>query len=79
MCPVPCHSLPACSPPADEGDILLLCDSCDNACHLSCCQPPLKRVPKGDWFCLGCTASRQKLQQAQAAKAPARWAAGRAV
>ena len=32
--------------PADEGDVLLLCDSCDNACHLSCCNPPLKRVPK---------------------------------
>lgn len=38
----------------DDGDILLLCDSCDNACHLQCCQPPLKRVPKGDWFCVDC-------------------------
>jgi hypothetical protein len=33
---------------ADEGDVLLLCDSCDNACHLACAQPPLKRIPKGE-------------------------------
>ena len=52
---------------ADEGDILLLCDSCDNACHLSCCAPPLKRVPKGDWFCIDCSA--KQAAQAEAAKA----------
>lgn len=41
---------------ADEGDVLLLCDSCDNACHLHCAVPALRRVPKGDWcaiFLLG--------------------------
>lgn len=38
----------------DDGDILLLCDSCDNACHLQCCKPALKRVPKGDWYCVDC-------------------------
>lgn len=52
---------------SEEGDVLLLCDSCDNACHLTCCQPPLKRVPKGDWFCTECAA-----KQAAAAGA-ARW------
>jgi hypothetical protein len=54
-------------PTADEGDVLLLCDSCDNACHLSCCTPPLKRVPKGDWFCSECTA-RQAAEAAAAAQ-----------
>ena len=44
---------------SDEGDVLLLCDSCDNACHLSCCTPPLTRVPKGDWFCTDCAAKKQ--------------------
>lgn len=33
---------------ADEGDVLLLCDSCDNACHLACARPQLKRIPKGE-------------------------------
>ncbi|PSC70702.1 Bromodomain adjacent to zinc finger domain 2A [Micractinium conductrix] len=53
---------------SDEGDVLLLCDSCDNACHLSCCNPPLKRVPKGDWFCVECSA-KQAAEAAAAAKA----------
>lgn len=68
------HSHPQHHPPADEGDILLLCDSCDNACHLSCCHPPLKRVPKGDWFCVECTAK----QEAAAAEAAAAAAAAKA-
>lgn len=53
---------------SDEGDILLLCDSCDNACHLSCCNPPFKRVPKGDWFCVEC-AAKQAAEAAAAAQA----------
>lgn len=48
---------------SDEGDVLLLCDGCDNACHLGCCDPPLKRVPKGDWFCLECCARRVAEEQ----------------
>lgn len=62
----------------DDGDILLLCDSCDNACHLQCCKPPLKRVPKGDWFCVDCkqkakpaTKKAPAKRKAQAKKSPA--------
>lgn len=33
---------------ADEGDVLLLCDGCDNACHLGCARPMLRRVPKSE-------------------------------
>jgi hypothetical protein len=44
----------------NEGDVLLLCDSCDNACHLACCDPPRKRVPKGDWYCRDCTDKKKK-------------------
>lgn len=44
----------------DDGDILLLCDSCDNACHLGCCKPARKTVPKGDWFCAPCKAASKK-------------------
>jgi len=45
---------------SDEGDVLLLCDDCDNACHLRCCNPPLKRVPKGNWYCAECKAVKDE-------------------
>ena len=48
--------------------LLLPARGADNACHLSCCNPPLKRVPKGDWFCVECVA-RQQAEAAAAAKA----------
>jgi len=50
----------------DDGDILLLCDSCDNACHLQCCKPALKRVPKGDWFCAHCKKTKEASKKAPA-------------
>lgn len=40
-----------------KGDILL-CDACDAEYHLSCCTPPLKACPEGEWFCLTCRANR---------------------
>lgn len=58
---------------AELGDVLLLCDGCDATCHLQCCRPALKRVPKGDWFCVNCTAARaQAAPQAGPNKVAAR-------
>ena len=48
----------------NDGDILLLCDSCDNACHLHCCKPVRKRVPKGDWFCRDCKEAKKAANDA---------------
>jgi len=44
---------------SDNDAELLLCDGpdCSNACHLRCCNPPLQRVPVGEWYCLHCQAS----------------------
>ena len=38
------------------ADRMLLCDGkgCENGCHLRCHKPPLKKVPRGDWFCGSC-------------------------
>ncbi|XP_057315338.1 bromodomain adjacent to zinc finger domain protein 1A-like isoform X2 [Hydractinia symbiolongicarpus] len=33
---------------------MLLCDGCDRGFHMGCLKPPLKAVPKGDWFCHDC-------------------------
>ena len=41
---------------ADEGDVLLLCDGCDQGAHLRCCG--LKTVPRGEWLCADCAPSR---------------------
>ncbi|XP_017072248.1 chromodomain-helicase-DNA-binding protein 3 [Drosophila eugracilis] len=37
----------------DGGD-LLCCDSCPSVYHGACLRPPLKSIPKGDWFCPRC-------------------------
>ena len=38
----------------DQDDVLLLCDGCDAAFHTHCLDPPLARVPDGDWLCPSC-------------------------
>eukprot|EP00438_Fugacium_kawagutii_P025932 Skav202351 [mRNA] locus=scaffold2638:308483:308989:- [translate_table: standard] len=42
----------------DDPDQLLLCDlggnNCLRATHLRCCNPPLKAVPEGEWYCAVC-------------------------
>ena len=40
---------------ADEKDKVLLCDGCDDAWAMGCCQPPLTKLPDGDWYCVICT------------------------
>jgi len=39
---------------AYKTDDLLLCDGCDLLFHLCCLNPPIRRVPDGDWFCEKC-------------------------
>ena len=37
---------------ADQEDVLLLCDSCNDAYHTYCLD--LDGIPEGDWFCPNC-------------------------
>merc|ERR1712142_1369477 len=37
-----------------DSELMLLCDSCDNAYHIYCLKPKLKSIPSGDWFCPEC-------------------------
>ena len=37
------------------GGELLCCDQCNLVYHMACLDPPLKRPPKGDWFCPECS------------------------
>lgn len=45
---------------AEEGDVLVLCDECDAACHLHCARPRLKAVPTGEWRCGDCRAAARQ-------------------
>ena len=38
----------------DDDDPMLLCDACNEGYHISCLNPPLARVPDGNWFCDNC-------------------------
>ncbi|KAF7664391.1 hypothetical protein LDENG_00178320 [Lucifuga dentata] len=40
----------------DNDEYLLLCDSCDQGCHMYCLRPKITQVPEGDWFCPSCVA-----------------------
>ena len=42
----------------DRPESLLLCDDCDDACHLDCLKPILLSVPEGDWYCPLCEQKR---------------------
>ncbi|XP_013387932.1 bromodomain adjacent to zinc finger domain protein 1A-like [Lingula anatina] len=37
-----------------DGEKMLLCDGCDRGHHMYCLKPPMKDVPKGDWYCPDC-------------------------
>jgi hypothetical protein len=41
-----------CGSPEDE-DRLLLCDGCNAGYHTFCLDPPLLKVPRGEWYCQG--------------------------
>ncbi|KAH9719670.1 transcription factor jumonji (JmjC) domain-containing protein [Citrus sinensis] len=37
-----------------HGEVMLLCDRCNKGWHVYCLSPPLKHVPRGNWYCLEC-------------------------
>uniref|UniRef100_F6HV03 Methyl-CpG-binding domain-containing protein 9 n=1 Tax=Vitis vinifera TaxID=29760 RepID=F6HV03_VITVI len=39
-----------------DDDSVLLCDMCDAEYHTYCLNPPLARIPEGNWYCPSCVA-----------------------
>ena len=33
---------------------ILICDHCEEAFHMSCCNPSIKKIPVDEWFCHSC-------------------------
>uniref|UniRef100_A0A2P2JXH6 Uncharacterized protein LOC105113992 isoform X1 n=1 Tax=Rhizophora mucronata TaxID=61149 RepID=A0A2P2JXH6_RHIMU len=47
----------------DVGNILemLLCDNCEKAFHVLCCNPKIKALPIDEWFCQPCSKRTDKV------------------
>jgi hypothetical protein len=57
----------------DSEELLMLCDSCENACHTFCCEPRLDAIPESDWFCGTCThENKPSIQHTGSMVSPAR-------
>ncbi|KAI4379672.1 hypothetical protein MLD38_005938 [Melastoma candidum] len=51
---------------------MLVCDYCEEVFHLSCCNPRMKKVPEGDWYCSTCLEKKNLVRKQSASKQPAR-------
>lgn len=47
-----------------DDDSVLLCDTCDAEYHTYCLNPPLARIPEGNWYCPSCVSSKHLVQDA---------------
>ncbi|KAL5974479.1 hypothetical protein ACLOJK_031144 [Asimina triloba] len=47
-----------------DDDSVLLCDTCDSEYHTYCLNPPLARIPEGNWYCPSCVSGQGKIQDA---------------
>lgn len=47
-----------------DDDSVLLCDTCDAEYHTYCLDPPLARIPEGNWYCPSCVMGNRVIQDA---------------
>ncbi|KAJ4833185.1 hypothetical protein Tsubulata_016056 [Turnera subulata] len=40
---------------------MLICDNCEEAFHVSCCNPRVKKIPLDEWFCESCLKKKHKI------------------
>ncbi|PNY05047.1 methyl-CpG binding domain-containing protein 9-like [Trifolium pratense] len=45
-----------------DDDSVLLCDKCDAEYHKYCLNPPLARIPEGNWYCPSCNGGKHATQ-----------------
>ncbi|XP_065849884.1 uncharacterized protein [Euphorbia lathyris] len=58
-----------CSRP-DSTLKMLICDNCEEAFHLFCCNPQVKRIPLDEWFCHSCSKKRRKILKETISSSP---------
>ncbi|KAH9291944.1 hypothetical protein KI387_042866, partial [Taxus chinensis] len=49
-----------------DDDSVLLCDTCDSEYHTYCLNPPLAKIPEGNWYCPSCVAGQDKFHEGSA-------------
>lgn len=47
---------------------MLICDLCEESFHMSCCNPVIKKIPVGDWFCHSCSRKKLKIMETNSRK-----------
>ncbi|KAF7148332.1 hypothetical protein RHSIM_Rhsim03G0266100 [Rhododendron simsii] len=40
---------------------MLICDQCEEAFHVSCCNPRIRKVPVDEWYCQSCSKKKHKI------------------
>ncbi|XP_030468417.1 uncharacterized protein LOC115687076 isoform X1 [Syzygium oleosum] len=67
-----CSDARSCKTCDRNGEALkmLICDNCDEAFHLSCCYPRIKKIPQNDWFCPSCLRKKHIVIKQTATKKP---------
>eukprot|EP01018_Ginkgo_biloba_P007288 Gb_22434 [translate_table: standard] len=46
-----------------DDDSVLLCDTCDSEYHTYCLNPPLAKIPEGNWYCPSCIAGQDNFRE----------------
>ncbi|XAR56072.1 Histone acetyltransferase [Bertholletia excelsa] len=59
ICEVCCHS--------ENTSNMLICDQCEEAFHVSCCNPHIRKIPEDEWFCQSCMKKKHKILNESAA------------
>lgn len=51
----------------EDPSKMLICDCCEGAFHLLCCNPRVKKIPEEEWYCLACKRKKPKRQHGKLA------------
>merc|ERR1712166_962945 len=64
-----------CTALEEQAPSMLMCDKCDASYHTTCLQPPLEKIPEGDWFCPPCQLALASIRAEMAGRVEMRAAA----
>ncbi|XP_022747328.1 uncharacterized protein LOC111297027 isoform X2 [Durio zibethinus] len=39
---------------SETAQKMLICDNCEEAYHVRCCNPKIKKIPVDEWYCISC-------------------------